>query len=56
MLQDNPEALEYMQTILHVLYHKLDELEYCRNKECIQDIMDDYTHCYENVIKLLQGQ
>ena len=35
----------------------LDEaVEYCKNKECIQDIMDDYTHCYENVIKLLQGQ
>ena len=56
MLQDNPDALVYMQTILHVLYHKLDELEYCKNRECIQDIMDDYTHCYEHVIKLLQGQ
>ena len=45
-----------MQSILHVLYHKLDELEYCKNKEDIQDVIDDYTHCYELVIKMLQGE
>lgn len=45
-----------MQSILHVLYHKLDELEYCKNKEDIQDVIDDYTHCYEHVIKMLQGK
>lgn len=55
MLQDNPDALGYMQSILHVLYHKLDELEYCKSKEDIQDIIDDYTHCYEHVTALLQG-
>lgn len=56
MLQDNQDALGYMQSILHVLYHKLDELEYCKNKENIQDVIDDYTHCYEHVIKMLQGK